>query len=72
MGEQMADLLSQRTALADQEAMLIAALTQLQARASGFNVTAETLRATHAAATAHRAISEALADVEDLHRQPEL
>ena len=72
MGEQMADLLSQRTALADQEAMLIAALTQLQARASGFNVTAETLRATHAAATAHRAIGEALADVEDLHRQPEL
>lgn len=60
MGEQMADLTSQRDALAEQEIMLIAALTQLQARVSGFNVTAETLKATHKAADANQAIAKAL------------
>ncbi len=71
MGEQMADLMSQRDALADQETMLKAALTQLQARASGFAVTAETLKASHTAATAHHHIGRALADLEDVHRKPE-
>lgn len=70
MGGQLADLRSQRDALAEQEAMLIAALTQLQARVSGFNVTVETLTATHTAAGAHQAIAEALEAFENNHRPP--
>ena len=70
MGEQMADLCSQRNALAEQETMLIAALTQLQARVSGFNVTAETLKAAHTAATADQVIAKALADFEEIRRMP--
>ena len=58
MGEQLADLISQRDALAEQETMLIAALTQLQARVAGFNVTAETLKAAHTAAGAEHAIAK--------------
>lgn len=65
MGGQLADLVSQRDALAEQEAMLISALTQLQARVSGFNVTAETLKAAHAAAGADHAIAKALEDFND-------
>lgn len=65
MGEQMSDLVSQRDALAEQETMLIAALTQLQARVSGFNVTAETLRASHKAADANQAIAKALEEFGD-------
>lgn len=70
MGEQMADLVSQRDALAEQENMLVAALSQLQARVSGFNVTAETLKAAHTAAGADQAISKALEDFDDTHRGP--
>lgn len=70
MGEQMADLMSQRDALAEQETMLIAALTQLQARVSGFNVTVETLQATHKAAEANQAIAQALAEFDDNHQEP--
>lgn len=70
MGEQMADLVSQRDALAEQENMLVAALSQLQARVSGFNVTAETLKAAHTAAGADHAISQALEDFDDTHRRP--
>lgn len=70
MGEQMADLMSQRDALAEQETMLIAALTQLQARVSGFNVTVETLQATHKAADANQAIAQALAEFDDNHQKP--
>lgn len=65
MGGQLADLMSQRDALAEQETMLIAALTQLQARVAGFNVTAETLRATHKAADANQSIAKALEDFDD-------
>lgn len=65
MEGQLADLVSQRDALAEQEAMLIAALTQLQARVAGFNVTAETLRATHTAADANHAIAKALREFDD-------
>src|SRR6185312_5207136 len=65
MEGQLADLISQRDALAEQEAMLIAALTQLQARVAGFNVTAETLRAAHKAADANHTITEALKDFGD-------
>ncbi|MGN5732753.1 PspA/IM30 family protein [Arthrobacter psychrochitiniphilus] len=65
MGEQMADLISQRDALAEQETMLIAALTQLQARVSGFNVTAETLKAAHTSADAHQSIAKALRDFDE-------
>ncbi|MHA7268579.1 PspA/IM30 family protein [Arthrobacter sp. HLT1-20] len=64
MGEQMADLISQRDALAEQETMLIAALTQLQARVAGFNVTAETLKATHTAADARHRIASSLDDLD--------
>ncbi|POH61028.1 PspA/IM30 family protein [Arthrobacter glacialis] len=64
MGEQMADLLSQRDALAEQETMLIAALTQLQARVAGFNVTAETLKAVHTAADARHKIASSLDDLD--------
>lgn len=67
MGGQLADLVSQRDALAEQEAMLIAALTQLQARVSGFNVTAETLKAAQAAAGADHAIAKALEEFNDNH-----
>lgn len=70
MGGQLADLLNQRDALAEQETMLIAALTQLQARVAGFNVTAETLKAAHTAATADQAIAKALADFEEIRRMP--
>lgn len=70
MGEQMADLTSQRDALAEQETMLIAALTQLQARVSGFNVTAETLGATHKAADASHAIAKALEEFENNQHKP--
>ncbi len=65
MGEQMADLVSQRDALAEQESMLIAALAQLQARVSGFSVTAETLGAVHKAADASQAIAKALDEFDD-------
>jgi len=65
MEGQLSDLISQRDALAEQEAMLIAALTQLQARVAGFNVTAETLRATHKAADANQSIAQALEDFGD-------
>ena len=64
MGEQLADLISQRDALAEQETMLIAALTQLQARVSGFNVTVETLRAVHKAAHANQSIAKAINDLD--------
>ncbi len=64
MGEQLGDLISQRDALAEQETMLIAALTQLQARVSGFNVTVETLKAAHTAAGADHAIAKALNDLD--------
>ncbi|MDO5752534.1 PspA/IM30 family protein [Arthrobacter sp.] len=70
MGGQLADLLNQRDALADQETMLIAALAQLQARVAGFNVTAETLRAAHTAARADQVIAKALADFEEIRRTP--
>ena len=65
MGGQLADLLSQRDALAEQETMLIAALTQLQARVAGFNATAETLKATHKAADANQSIAKALKEFDD-------
>jgi len=64
MREQLADLTSQRDALAEQESMLIAALTQLQARVSGFNVTAETLKAAQTAAQAHHSIAKSLHDLD--------
>lgn len=64
MGEQLADLISQRDALAEQETMLIAALTQLQARVAGFNVTAETLKATHTAAEARHRIAHSLDELD--------
>ncbi|MHA7304449.1 PspA/IM30 family protein [Arthrobacter sp. TMN-49] len=64
MGEQLADLISQRDALAEQETMLMAALTQLQARVAGFNVTAETLKAAHTAADARRSIASSLEDLD--------
>ncbi|AIY02609.1 hypothetical protein ART_3010 [Arthrobacter sp. PAMC 25486] len=65
MGGQLADLMSQRDALAEQETMLIAALTQLQARVAGFNVTSETLRAAHKAADANQSIAKALEEFDD-------
>lgn len=68
MGGQLADLISQRDALAEQETMLIDALTQLQARAAGFNVTVETLTATHKAAHANQAITAALDEFGGTHR----
>ncbi|MDJ0311877.1 hypothetical protein [Arthrobacter sp. H35-D1] len=70
MGEQMVDLVAQRDALAEQESMLVAALAQLQARVSGFNVTAETLKAAHTAAGADHAIGKALEDFDDAHKRP--
>ncbi|WP_343319001.1 hypothetical protein AAFM46_00895 [Arthrobacter sp. TMP15] len=60
MGGQLADIVNQRNALAEQETMLIGALAQLQARVSGFNVTVETLKATQSAAHADHAIAQAL------------
>ncbi|PYI65590.1 hypothetical protein CVV68_17890 [Arthrobacter livingstonensis] len=65
MAEQHHDLVSQRDALAEQEAMLAGALAQLQARVSGFNVTAETLKAAQAAAEARLTISKSLDDLKD-------
>ncbi|ALO65418.1 hypothetical protein NHF46_23170 [Arthrobacter alpinus] len=67
MGGQLADLVSQRDALAEQETMLISALTQLQARVSGFNVSVETLTATQKAAAANQAIAQALHDFDADH-----
>ncbi|MEV8180575.1 hypothetical protein [Specibacter sp. NPDC078692] len=67
MGGQLADLVSQRDALAEQEAMLISALTQLQARVSGFNVTVETLTATQKAASANQAIAQSLEEFDGEH-----
>lgn len=64
MREQLPDLLSQRDALAEQENMLIAALTQLQARVSGFNVTVETLKAAQIAAQAHHNIASSLDELD--------
>lgn len=64
MTGQLSDLMSQRDALAEQETMLIASLTQLQARVSGFNVTVETITATMTAAKAHESIASALKDFE--------
>ncbi|SEE90018.1 phage shock protein A [Arthrobacter alpinus] len=69
MGEQLGDLMSQRDALAEQETMLIGALTQLQARVSGFNVTVETLKAAHTAAGADHAIAKALEEFDEDGRQ---
>lgn len=63
MTGQLSDLLSQRDALAEQEQMLIAALTQLQARVSGFSVTVETLNAAQTAAAAHQSIARSLKDL---------
>ncbi|MGO4385857.1 PspA/IM30 family protein [Specibacter sp. RAF43] len=65
MGEQYADLIGQRDALAEQESMLTTQLAQLQARVAGFNVTAETLRAARAAADARRRIAQSLDDLTD-------
>lgn len=70
MDGQLSDLISQRDALVEQETMLIDALTQLQARAAGFNVTVETLTATHKAAHANQAITAALEEFGDTHRHP--
>lgn len=67
MGGQLSDLVSQRDALAEQETMLISALTQLQARVAGFNVTVETLTATQKAASANQAIAQALEDFDGEH-----
>lgn len=69
MGGQLSDLLAQRDALAEQESMLISALTELQARASGFNVTVETIAASRTAAEANREIARALGDYEDKRRE---
>lgn len=63
MEGQHSDLISQRDALAEQEAMLISALTQLQARVSGFNVTVETLKAAQTAAEARHTIAKSLDDL---------
>lgn len=65
MVEQRADLLNQRDALAEQETMLIAALTQLQARVAGFNVTAETLKAAQTAAEARHTIAKSMDELGD-------
>lgn len=65
MAEQYGDLVSQRDALIEQEAMLAGALAQLQARVSGFNVTAETLKAAQAAAEARLTISKSLDELKD-------
>lgn len=70
MGGQLSDLLSQRDALAEQEAMLVDALTQLQARAAGFSVTVETITATHKAADAKQSIARALDDFEGKQPKP--
>lgn len=67
MGGQLSDLVSQRDALAEQETMLISALTQLQARAAGFNVTVETLTATQKAAIANQDIAQALEEFNEGH-----
>ncbi|WP_062007811.1 MULTISPECIES: PspA/IM30 family protein [Arthrobacter] len=64
MAEQLGDLLSQRDALAEQESMLIASLTQLQARVSGFNVTAQTLKAAQIAAEARHTIAKSLDELD--------
>ncbi len=69
MGGQLSDLVSQRDALAQQETMLIDALTQLQARAAGFNVTVETLTVTQQAAHANQAITAALEEFGDHRRR---
>lgn len=66
MAEQLGDLTSQRDALAEQESMLIASLTQMQARVSGFNVTAETIKAAQIAAEARHHIATSL---DELHGQ---
>jgi phage shock protein A len=65
MAEQLADIISQRDALAEQESMLAAELAQLQARVAGFNVTAETLKAAQAAADARQNIASSLKDLQD-------
>lgn len=70
MGGQLSDLVSQRDALAEQEAMLVDALTQLQARAAGFNVTVETLTAAHKAAHAKQSIARALDDFDGKQPKP--
>lgn len=70
MGGQLQDLVSQRDALAEQETMLMSTLTQLQARVSGFNVTAETLKASHRAAEANQSIAQALDDLGDKDTNP--
>ncbi|MGA7204202.1 MAG: hypothetical protein WBX27_06185 [Specibacter sp.] len=62
MAGQHSDLISQRDALAEQETMLVAALAQMQARVSGFNVTVETLKAAQVAAEARHAIAKSLDD----------
>ncbi|GAA4655573.1 PspA/IM30 family protein [Arthrobacter cryoconiti] len=61
--EQLADLIAQRDALAEQEAMLMGALAQLQARVSGFEVSVQTLNAARAAAVAHQSIAASLAEL---------
>ncbi|WP_104086243.1 PspA/IM30 family protein [Arthrobacter sp. GMC3] len=64
MAEQLGDLVTQRDALAEQETMLITSLTQMQARVSGFNVTAETLKAAQTAAEARHSIAKSLDDLD--------
>lgn len=66
MTEQLADLIAQRDALAEQEAMLVGALAQLQARVSGFEVSVQTLNASRAAAVAHQSIAASLAQLNTL------
>ncbi len=65
MAEQLGDLVAQRDALSDQEAMLMAGLSQLQARVAGFSATAETLKAGQTAAEARRDIAESLGELKD-------
>jgi len=70
MAEQLGDLVSQRDALAEQESMLIASLAQMQARVSGFNVTAETLKAAQIAAEARRTIAKSLDELDGPDHTP--
>lgn len=66
----LAQLMGRRNALAEQEAMLVEALTEIQSRVADFRGTAETLRDAQTAAKASQNVADALSVVQENQRRP--
>lgn len=67
---ELAQLIGRRNALAEQEAMLVAALTGIQSSVAEFHATAETLKDAQTAAKASQNVADALSVVEENQRAP--